>query len=79
MNKEQDNIDALKLKRKIKAMMAEKGFTLETLAEELNKKYSVQESKNNISNKLTRGSLRFIEVVRIANVLGFEVNFNSKD
>lgn len=78
MNKEQDSNDALKLKRKIKSLMAEKGFTLETLSNALNEKYKVNESKNNISNKMTRGSLRFIEVERIVDVLDFEICFKPK-
>ena len=78
MDKNRDREDAIKLKRKIKSLMADKGFTLETLANALNEKYDVKESKNNISNKMTRGSLRFIEVARIADVLDFEISFNPK-
>ena len=73
---EKDEITNIKCK--IKALMAERGYTLEKLAEQLNEKYGTKESKNNLSNKLSRGSLRFIDVKRIADVLNFDISFNSR-
>lgn len=70
--------EILNLKHKIRAMMAERGYTFEKLAQKLNEVYGIKESKNNISNKLSRGTLRFIEVKRIANVLDFNINFISR-
>lgn len=65
-------------KCKIKALMAERGYTLEKLANAIKDKYNVRESKNNLSNKLSRGTLKFIEVKRIAEILDFDINFVSK-
>lgn len=59
------------LKRQIKSMIVAKGFTMEKLADELNQRYYTKESKANLSNKLKRGSLRYIDVQRIADVLGY--------
>ena len=73
---EQEEIFSIKCK--IKALMAERGYTLEKLACKLNETYGIKESKNNLSNKLSRGTLRFIEVKRIAEVLDFDINFISK-
>ena len=71
--KELDSIATEELRRQVKAMIVAKGFTMERLAEELNKKYYTKESKSNLSNKLVRGSLRYIDMQRIADVLGYTI------
>lgn len=74
-----ENNEITELKREIKSLMARRGYTLEKLAQALNEKYDdIKESKNNLSNKLSRGSLRFFEVKRIAEVLDFDIQFISK-
>lgn len=61
------------LKRKVKAMIVEKGYTMEKLADDLNEKYFTKESKANLSNKLKRGSLRYIDMQRIVDILGYTI------
>ena len=57
------NDEIMELKRDIKSPMAKRGYTLEKLAQALNEKYDdTKESKNNLSNKLSRGSLRFLKL-----------------
>lgn len=77
-----DNLDKAKqleetateeLRRQVKAMIVAKGYTMEKLAEELNAKYYTKESKANLSNKLKRGSLRYIDMQRIADILGYTI------
>ena len=70
--------EVFNIKCKIKALMAERGYTLEKLALALQQKYNVKESKNNLSNKLSRGTLKYIEVKRIADILDFDINFVSR-
>ncbi len=70
---ELDSIATEELRRQVKAMIVAKGFTMERLAEELNKKYYTKESKSNLSNKLVRGSLRYIDMQRIADILGYTI------
>lgn len=64
------------LKRKVKAMIVEKGYTMEKLANDLNEKYFTKESKANLSNKLKRGSLRYIDMQRIVDVLGYTIEIS---
>lgn len=64
------------LKRKVKAMIVEKGYTMEKLADDLNEKYYTKESKANLSNKLKRGSLRYIDMQRIVDVLGYTIEIS---
>ena len=70
--------EVFSIKCKIKALMAERGYTLEKLAIALKEKYNVKESKNNLSNKLSRGTLKYIEVKRIDDILDFDINFVSR-
>lgn len=65
--------EAETLKRQLRSMMVAQGFTIERVANELKDRYRTKESKNNLSNKLSRGSLRFIDVQRICNILGYEI------
>ena len=72
--KELDEQATEALKRQVKSMIVAKGFTMEKLADELNSKYYTKESKANLSNKLKRGSLRYIDMQRIADILGYTIN-----
>ncbi len=65
--------EAETLKRQLRAMMIAQGFTIEKVANELKERYRTKESKNNLSNKLGRGSLRFIDVQRICSILGYSI------
>lgn len=71
--KELDEQATKVLKRKVKAMIVEKGYTMEKLADDLNEKYYTKESKANLSNKLKRGSLRYIDMQRIVDILGYTI------
>ncbi|MCR5261485.1 MAG: DUF6471 domain-containing protein [Candidatus Gastranaerophilales bacterium] len=68
--------EAEALKRKLRSLMIAKGFTIEKVANALKEKYGVRESKSNLSNKLGRGSLRFIDVQRICEILGYTITFS---
>ena len=76
--KELDEQATEALKRQVKSMIVAKGYTMEKLAEELaeelNAKYYTKESKANLSNKLKRGSLRYIDMQRIADILGYTID-----
>ena len=67
--------EAEALKRKLRYLMVAQGFTIEKVAMELRTRYNTRESKNNFSNKLKRGSLRFIDVQRICDILGYKLDF----
>ena len=67
--------EAEALKRQLRSMMVAQGYTIEKVANELRNRYKTKESKNNLSNKLTRGSLRFIDVQRICKILGYKITF----
>ena len=70
--REQDSIE--ELRREVKGMIVAKGYTMDKLAEELNARYGTKESKANLSNKLKRGSLRYIDMQRICEILGYYID-----
>ena len=58
--------------RQVRTMMASRGWTLEKLAEELGKAFPEAETTpNNLANKLYRGTIRFCDMERIAEVMGY--------
>ena len=65
--------EAEAIKRQLRSMMVAQGYTIEKVANELKERYGCRESKNNLSNKLSRGTLRYIDVKRIADILGYKI------
>lgn len=71
--------EAESLKTLIKLMLTTEGYTLDKLANEMNARHNTKESKTNISNKLNRGTFRYIDIQRIANILGYEIELKKPD
>lgn len=66
------------LKRLVKSLIVAKGYTLEKLATELNTRYGTKDSKTGLSNKLARGSMRYIEMLRILDILGYDFEIKGR-
>lgn len=62
----------------IKAKIVESGYTMTEVVEELNKR-GKEGSIQNLSQKLSRGSLRYDEAVEIADVIGYEIVWKKKE
>ncbi|MDO4460283.1 MAG: DUF6471 domain-containing protein [Clostridia bacterium] len=65
----------MNVKNEIKALIVRTGLTEKEVAERLAEKYGRSSSASNLSNKLARETLRFIEAVEIADVLGYDLEF----
>lgn len=65
-------------KKTIKKILIDEDMTLTELTEIFNKKYNKNDSVQNLSNKLSRGSLRYDEAERIAKALGYEIKWEKK-
>ena len=61
----------------IKSRITQQGYTLTQVVEELNKKRpsSQQTTVQNISNKLTRGTIKYSEVLEIASIIGLRITW----
>jgi len=71
-DKNQDQI-----RNEIKAYIARSGWTLTNIVKEMNKARPEDEqtTTQNISNKLTRGTIKYSEVLEIAKIIGYEVKW----
>ena len=69
---------AIQIKNDIKSIMAKKGFNLNTLASAYAEKYGRKMTVQNLGNKINTGTIRYFEVLEIADILGFDVDFKLK-
>ena len=65
----------LKVKEQVKTLLSQEGITQKELVEKLNADGQNKYSATNLSQRLGRGSLTYNEVLRIAEILGYEIQF----
>ena len=61
------------LRNEIKSYIVRSGYTMQEVVDELSSDYGWSDSVSNLSNKLQRESLRYVEAVQLAEVLGYEL------
>ena len=66
-------------KNEIKAQIIRAGFTMQEVCDRLHDDYGWSDSVSNFSNKLRRESLRFREIVELADVLGYDIKWIPKE
>lgn len=62
----------------IKAIIAQNGLTLTEVVNRMNlqRRPDEQTTVQNISNKLTRGTIKFSDVLEIASVIGLKISWD---
>lgn len=75
-----DAVSQNAIHNEIKALVASQGFTLTEVVRQLNKARTPEEQTTvqNISNKLTRGTIKYSEILEIASVLGLRIQWINK-
>ncbi len=68
----------MSVKEHIKILMAKENITMKELAMLLSEKTGKNISLSNFSAKLNKGYLRFEDAEAIAEILGYEIQFNKK-
>lgn len=63
----------MNIRNEIKAQIVRAGFTMQELVDRLAEEYDRSDSVSNLSAKLQRESIRYKEVVELADVLGFDI------
>lgn len=63
----------MNIRNEIKAQIVRAGFTMQELVDRLADEYDWSDSVSNLSAKLQRESIRYKEVVELANVLGYDI------
>lgn len=61
------------IRNEIKAQIVRSGFTMQELVDRLHDDFGWSDSVSNLSAKLQRKSIRYREVVELADVLGYEL------
>lgn len=62
-------------KDQLKMLLIERKLTLTQLVQMLNEKYKRNDSVQNLNNKLRKETIRYSEVVEIAEVLGYQIKW----
>ena len=68
----------MNIKKEIKVIIARRGSTLKKVCEELSKRTGKFYSYNNISNKLSHGTIKFKEVDLIFDILNYKITYFDK-
>lgn len=63
----------MSVRNEIKAQIIRAGFTMQEVVELLHNEYGWSDSVSNLSAKLQRESIRYKEVVELADVLGYDL------
>ena len=63
----------MNIRNEIKAHIVRAGFTMQELVDRLSDEYDWSDSVSNLSAKLQRESIRYKEVVELADVLGYDI------
>ena len=63
----------MNIRNEIKAQIVRAGFTMQELVDRLSDEYDWSDSASNLSAKLQRESIRYNEVVELADVLGYDI------
>ena len=63
----------MNIRNEVKAQIIRAGFTMQELVDRLADEYDWSDSDSNLSAKLQRESIRYKEVVELADVLGYDI------
>ena len=67
----------MNIRNEIKAQIVRAGYTMQELVDKLHDEYGWSDSVSNLSAKLQRQSIRYREVVALAEALGYELIWKS--
>ena len=61
------------VRNEIKAQIVRAGYTMQEIVDLLRDEHGWSDSVSNLSNKLQRESLRYVEAVQLADALGYKI------
>nr|DAO27659.1 MAG TPA: hypothetical protein [Caudoviricetes sp.] len=68
----------MSLKEDLKALIIKNGWTITAIVGEINKRNNTNYSVQNFSSKLSRGTLRYLEVVEVLDIIGYQIEWLKK-
>lgn len=66
------------VKTDIKSIILQSGWTMTAIVKTLNEQYNREDTLQSFSNKLVRGTILYTEVLKIAEVIGYEIRWVKK-
>ena len=69
----------MNIRNEIKAQIVRAGYTMQELVDKLHDEYGWSDSVSNLSAKLQRQSIRYREVMELAEALGYELIWKRND
>ena len=63
------------IRNEIRSYMVAKGHTYKSVANLLTKNFGENVTAQSLNNKLSRGSLRYVDAKQIAQVLGYKIHW----
>lgn len=68
------------IRNQVKAMIALQGWTLTRVVKKINERHpeNTRTTVQNISNKLTRGTIKYSEVLEIAEIIGIDFSWKPR-
>ena len=69
----QEVIISMNVRNEIKAQIIRAGYTMQEVVDLLHDEYGWSDSVSNLSAKLQRESIRYKEILELANALGYEI------
>ena len=68
----------MNVRNEIKAQIIRAGMTMQEVVDLLSTEYGWSDSVSNLSAKLQRGSIRYREVLELADVLGYDIVWHKR-
>ena len=68
----------MNVRNEIKAQIIRAGMTMQEVVDQLAEDYGWSDSVSNLSAKLQRESIRYEEILELADVLGYEIIWQKK-
>lgn len=68
----------MSIKDDIKSYIVKSGWTLTQVQEELNRKNDTNYSVQNLSKKLNNETIKYKELLQIAEIIGYEIKWTTK-
>lgn len=66
-----------RIKNEVRSYMVAQGHTFESLAKLISEKYKRNDTAQNLSNKLQRGTIKYAQVIEIAEALGYKIKWDT--
>lgn len=69
------------IRNEVKSYIAQSGYTLTYIVEQMNKSRDEQHktTTQNISNKLSRGTIKYSEIKEIADIIGYKIKWSKEE